>query len=204
MQSTDITENLAIHPLNPIGLLKTVQFIITHDLFSGYLIAFLINVYPVTQTDIHIYVSTLPFGTCLYNPKYTGLFPTFHAVLGVYLPMGVIGACYVTVFLTVKVKEWRSRRGRRALAPGTMQTDVLLRKRTGLARMLFVSFLWNALTYLPQPVLSAFMPDVYCHQPTSFFYVRWILQLGVAGNTVCVLFFSFWYLIICFTVNLVL
>lgn len=158
-------------------------------LVTGYLIAFCINAYPLGAATaatkrVHMYVPTFPFESCLYNVQHAGIFPIVHAVLGVYLPMSVIGLYYGTLFLAVAVKRRLNQSGRRAWMRGTARSDALLRKRTRLARMLFVSFLWNAMTYLPQPLLTAFLPDVYSRWPTSFFYVRWILQLGVAGNTV--------------------
>jgi hypothetical protein len=157
---------------------------IAATLCCGYSIALIINVFPLGQ-KVKVYASSLPFGACLYNVKRGDLFPIFHAVFGVYLPMCIIGACYVTVFTTLWLKKLRIRKLGQGVV-GPTHNHQLQNKRTKLARMLFGSFIWYALTYLPHPLLTAFFKNIYTLHPTLFFYVRWVLQLGVGGNAVSI------------------
>ena len=67
---------------------------------------------------------------------------------------------------------------------GTARSSVLQERRVRLARMLCVSFLWNAMTYLPYALIGAYYKELYVQYPPAFFYVRWGVQLGPAGNAV--------------------
>ena len=145
---------------------------------TGYLISFAINSYGF-RTNPHLYVFSLPFGTCRINPKIKNSFFSIQSSLGVYLPMSVVGISYLIIFISIYVNNHRIRSGPQRVGPRTVQA-----KRVRLARMLFVSFLWNTLSYMPQPVITSFFSDLYLRHPPALFYGRYASLLGVAGNTV--------------------
>ncbi|OQV25587.1 hypothetical protein BV898_00523 [Hypsibius exemplaris] len=163
------------------------------SVFAGYLISFGINAYPL-GARVHSYVSSLPFGGCQYNPEGSNSFAVLHSVLGVYLPMGIMGVSYVVIFGTIVLRKMNGQPGHlvappfraasQVAPPSRAASQVQQARRFRLAVMLFVSVVWFALTYLPHPILTAFFKDIYTADPRSYFYVRWVLQLGVAGNPV--------------------
>lgn len=162
------------------------KFAVGVTISLGYLIAFTVNVYPLT-TRVHVYVSALPFGNCAYNPKHESFqfFPVLQALFGVYLPMGVVGLCYTVLFSTISARSaQRTQVQPTAAAPRARHQLLQQKKRLRLARMLFASFVWNALTYLIQPLIQAFFTNFYVIYPSALFYIRSITLLGVAGNAV--------------------
>ena len=143
----------------------------------GYLIPFSVNAYGLRG---NLYASTLPFGGCRFSPDISVVYPLFQSVLGIYLPMCMVGMCYLIIFMTARM---RKRRLYDSAAPAEYSL-VRQTRRMRVAKMLFVSFLWNTLTYIPQPILSAFLKDLYNRYPPAFFFVRYALCLGLAGNVV--------------------
>ena len=157
-------------------VINTKRLIAT--IIVGYLIPFFINAYGLSR---NLYVQSPPFGTCRYKPEFGKVYPLIHATLGVYLPVCAIGISYLTIFISFYSKK------RRATGPHVLPSDtrsVREAKRMRLAKMLFVSFLWNSLAYLPQPVVSALFPQLYTRYPPLYFIIRYAWFLGLAGNTV--------------------
>ena len=148
----------------------------------GYLIPFMINSYGL-QSDSSIFWSSLPFGSCQFRHEVSIVFLLFHSILGVYLPIVVIGLGYFMIFLAVHLRKRRVVRDRGFVAAGLSAAREA--KRMRIAKMLFVSYLWNTVTYIPQPILSVLVKDVYRRYPPTFFYLRYALCFGLAGNVVC-------------------
>ena len=162
------------HKYKAISSRKSLLFTV----ILGYLISFSINAYGL-RTRPRVYGFTLPFGTCLYNPSLHTIFPSIHAVLGVYIPMCVIGMSYLSIFIVVYLRKNRVNE-----TVGPLKATRMHTMQMRIVRMLFVSFLWNTLTSVPQSILSAFIRDLYVKYPPAFFYGRYALFFGVAGNTV--------------------
>ena len=151
--------------------IATKKFLV-FTVIVGYLIPFIVDSYGLRRHP-SIFLSILPFGACRFNSNIGTFYPLFETVLGVYLPMCMIGVCYLTIFLTVRIRR------RRALS---LAREV---QRIRIAKMLFVSYLWNTLTYIPQPIMSVILTDrFFTIYPPAFFYIRYPQYLGVAGNVV--------------------
>ncbi|OQV25588.1 hypothetical protein BV898_00524 [Hypsibius exemplaris] len=131
----------------------------------------------------HLYVSALPFGSCRFDPNGTNTwFPAFHSVIGVYAPICLIGAFYFAIYAAVLLRKFRLRN--LPLNVRSARVAALQSKRMRLARMLFVTFVWNFITFLPSPLVTALVRDAFTNHPPLFFGVRYIALLGVAGNTI--------------------
>ncbi|GAU92583.1 hypothetical protein RvY_04645-2 [Ramazzottius varieornatus] len=144
-------------------------------IFLGYLVPFTLNVY-ASSTTVPTFSANPPFGGCLFNLHSNTIFQVIHGVLGVYIPMVVIGVAYSIVCIRVLVTKLYLKQK----LTGSMKRRVIM------AQMLFAAFLWFCLTYLPQPILTTFFKSIYLRYPISYFGVRWALAFGSSTSSVSV------------------
>ncbi|OWA51017.1 hypothetical protein BV898_15519 [Hypsibius exemplaris] len=158
------------------------------SILLGYAIPILINASAFIVSP-HMYVNALPFGSCRIDSKNSSIYPTFQSVTGVYLPLCVNGLLYLVVFAVVWARKFRLRHDTivpfiviRSPRPGS--STRVQSKRMRLARMLFASFIWNLLMFLPLPIMNNLVGDAYTQYPRLFFVIKYVTLLGAAGNTI--------------------
>ncbi|OQV26141.1 hypothetical protein BV898_00263 [Hypsibius exemplaris] len=143
-------------------------------IFLGYFIPLILNLSPA-GSSVPTYTETAPFGGCLYNQNGNPIFRDTHAIVGVYLPMTVVGLSYCAIFVRVGISRYDA---------GGAKLSSSMQRRLTLAKMLFASFIWYCLTYLPQPILTAAFPSIYFIYPATYFYARWALFMGAGANAI--------------------
>ncbi|XP_055337371.1 rhodopsin-like [Paramacrobiotus metropolitanus] len=137
------------------------------------------------------YVPIPPWGGC--GTKVTAQFAWFNALLtGVLtsIPVSGVGLAYIVMFVKIGVVWCRNRN-----AVVTKQKDdssagarhdrsVLQKRRFDSAKMLFISYLWYSLCYLPAPIASSVYPQAYASMPALQLALRGVLLMGYAFNPV--------------------
>ena len=126
------------------------------------------------SSEIPLFTPEEPFGGCLYNPHSPMGLRVLHGTVGVYLPMAMVGAVYVAVFVKVVLNT----------CVNGVELRGSYRRRVVISKMLFAGFGWFCLTYLPQPVLTTYFKKTYDDNPESYVCSRWALFLGAGANAV--------------------
>ncbi|OWA52605.1 hypothetical protein BV898_17053 [Hypsibius exemplaris] len=111
-------------------------------------------------------------------------------IIAVYLPYGIVGLISVLVVSVMYVRALRGRSQDRTPLPGTRQA-VIYRKRLIVTKMLLVSFLFDVMCTVPNPIILASFPTLYASSPLLRLWLRSCLALQfpvtpVRAITICV------------------
>ncbi|XP_055332329.1 uncharacterized protein LOC129584238 [Paramacrobiotus metropolitanus] len=121
-----------------------------------------------------------PTGACVILKMDAFLFRVISALV-FYLPIGIVGALYVVIFLKglyLKRRILVHPEARRAPMP------VVMKKRLQVARMLMWTFIWYCICYFPATFLPGFFYHVYKDDKRIEFWAKTLLYLGYAMNPV--------------------
>ncbi|XP_055340589.1 proteinase-activated receptor 1-like [Paramacrobiotus metropolitanus] len=127
--------------------------------------------------------TTMPWGACGARP--------ISAVYGIVtilttpLPVATLGFLYVSIFSAIFIRNAMSRRKTDpGGAPGNKKPHGIIHKRLKTARMMFTSYIWFSLCYLPAPVASSVAPVAYSSSPLISLFLRLLLLCGYATSPI--------------------
>ncbi|XP_055340555.1 trace amine-associated receptor 7a-like [Paramacrobiotus metropolitanus] len=146
---------------------------------TGWIIAFSCNLvlfYGVGGA----YQSTKPWGACGITVSDAVTYPTV-TVICVTLPVCLEGVVYLSIFAVVGLRKLINRR---RVSVADVNADVAhqhqFKKRFRVARMLFCSYVWYSICFLPAPIASSLYPVQYASLPLLQLFLRVLLVLGYA------------------------
>ncbi|XP_055341323.1 rhodopsin-like [Paramacrobiotus metropolitanus] len=146
---------------------------------GSWIIGALCNIPPLFGYGLRFVASHL--GTCEII-RFPGMVFSLIAAMGAYIPITLLGIMHITIYMRIRFR-WLCDAGNHSAAGcDSVVWKKRLRRRIMIARMLFASFIWYCLCFLPVPVLLAVRPDMYFGNDLVLLWSRFLLLCGYAAN----------------------
>ncbi|XP_055340724.1 protein trapped in endoderm-1-like [Paramacrobiotus metropolitanus] len=132
--------------------------------------------------------ATKPWYACGARQEKPGYLYNFLVTVGTTAPAVALGVIYVSIFTLVIIRALIFRRKidttDKAAVARNQRAQAMTQKRLKMARMLFVSYIWFTVCYMPAPVTASVAPVLYGTSPLVSLFLRMLLEIGYATSPV--------------------